>query len=131
MNEDYKKTIAEMEKCMADIDNMVSVRLEQADSIRDDISEYDEGVIEIRKLANKLDEINNPKKKWWQFFKKETPKPLVSAIYEMTYGDNQPAAPTEIELAEKQAYLDGFSEGRHDGDAMKAYRLWRKMKEHT
>lgn len=120
-----------MEKCMADIDNMVRVRLEQADSIRGDVSEYDKGVIEMRRLANKLEEINTPKKRWWHFWLgiKPVPKPMTSAIYEMTYGTTTPF--TENEISERDAFLAGYEAGRRDGDAHAAHRLWLKIRENS
>jgi len=121
MTEDYKKTIAEMEKCMSDIDNMVRVRLEQADSIRGDVSDYEKGVIEMRRLANKLDEINQPKKRWYEYLGvKPVPRRFTFEI------KDRPTF-TEQELAERRAFLDGFDAGRTDGDAHTAYKLWRKL----
>lgn len=106
---------------LANIDNMVKVYSEQADSIRDDVSEYEKGVKEMREMTAKLEEINQPKKKWWEYLGIKPAKQKF--MFEI---EGRPKF-TEQELAERRAFLDGFDAGRTDGDAHTAYKLWRKL----
>lgn len=113
------------EKDIDDITNYINVCTEQAQSIRDDISEYDKGVNEMRQIADRIEKINSPKKRWYEYL---GVKPVKQRF---TFEIEGRPVFTEQELAERRAFLDGYDAGRKDGDSHKAYKLWHKMIQHS
>ena len=85
-------------------------------------SEWDKGTKEMREISQKIAEINKPKKRWYEYLgvKPAQPKPFMFDI------EGRPAF-TDRELAERRAFLDGYENGRRDGDSHEAYKLWRKI----
>ena len=88
------------------------------------LSEWDKGAQEMREISNKLAEIDKPKKRWYEYL---GVKPVQQKF---TFEIEGRIEFTEEELAERRAFLDGFNEGRKDGDAHKAYKLWRTMRDY-
>jgi hypothetical protein len=85
------------------------------------IAERDEALHEdMKRVINVVKENSKPTKRWWHVFKKSSP---------MTF--DIPGRPTftKEELAERRAFLDGYGEGRKDGDSHEAYKLWKKMRD--
>ena len=70
-----------------------------------------------------IEENSKPTKRWWHYL---GIKPVQQKF---TFEIEGRPTFTEEELAERRAFLDGFNEGRKDGDAHKAYKLWRKMRD--
>ena len=88
------------------------------------LSEWDKGAQEMREISNKLAEIDKPKKRWYEYLG------VKPAQQKFTFAIEGRIEFTEEELAERRAFLDGFNEGRKDGDAHKAYKLWRTMRDY-
>ena len=85
------------------------------------IAERNEALHEDMKRAiSIIDENSKPTKRWWHAFIKPTQPKTMFEI------EGRPIF-TEKELAERRAFLDGYSAGRTDGDCHEAYTLWRKM----
>ena len=72
-----------------------------------------------------VEENSVPEKRWWHFFVKPKQEAVVIHYEEDTM------VLSEQDRLERRAFLDGYSEGRKDGDAHKAYKLWRKMMDHN
>ncbi len=116
MTDKYEESMAEMDKKIAAIEFEADLLKK---TIEDDMKSKDE----TQALMEKIEEINAPEKRWYhRFFPKKKQQPFVFQI------EGRPEF-TEQELAERRAFLDGYSAGRVDGDAHKAYRLWKKMRD--
>ncbi len=79
---------------------------------------------DMKQQIRMIEENSKPTKRWWHRFIKPSPPAFLFEI------EGRPTF-TEEELAERRAFLDGFEAGRKDGDAGPAYKLWRRMKEHS
>lgn len=69
-----------------------------------------------------VEENSKPTKRWYHRFYKPKQQEFMFEI------EGRPVF-TEQELAERRAFLDGYSSGRVDGDAHKAYKAWKTMKD--
>jgi len=67
-------------------------------------------------------ENSKPTKRWWHYLGIKSSKPKFTFIID------GPEFTVE-ELAERRAFLDGYSAGRTDGDSHKAYKLWQIMRD--
>ena len=78
---------------------------------------------DMMRMMDIIEENSKPTKRWWHRF--YTPKQP-----QFTFEIEDRPTFTEQELAERRAFLDGYSAGRKDGDPGPAYKLWKKMRDH-
>ena len=77
---------------------------------------------DMERMMKIVEENSKPEKRWWHFFFKPSQP-------EFTFDVEGRPTFTEQELAERRAFLDGYSAGRRDGNAHEAYKLWKRMQD--
>lgn len=80
---------------------------------------------DMMRMMEVVEKNSAPKKRWWHFFIKPKQERIV-----IQYGEGTPVL-SEQDKIDRQIFLEGYNEGRKDGDAHAAYKLWYRIKTNT